>query len=242
MISGAGLVQNLIAEDHIKYSGIAIVVSGYLIGMWVWIRNRLANRHDQIESVAACATIYNKLDEDSDEETYFRRLIQVNLRNMEQYYQLVRRQTQKSFLMTTVLAVAGFVILAAGIVMGFFSSSTLFDYAKISSHTRLTMVSGALIEFISAICFYLYNRTIQQLNAYHDKLVDVQDTMLALKVAQIVKQEDLKDNTMAFLTRALTRRLSDNHDQGRFGGDRDEQFRAGATLREGCPILSERPN
>lgn len=55
--------------------------------------------------------------------------------------------------------------------------------------------------------FYVYNKTIAQLNTYHEKLVNVQDTMLALKVAQIVKDEKLKDETMAYLTKALTRKL-----------------------------------
>jgi cytochrome b subunit of formate dehydrogenase len=222
---------------NIAYAGIAMVVSGYLIGIWVWIRNRLANRQDQIESVAACSTIYQKLDEASDEEKYFRRLIQVNLRNMEQYYQLVRRQTEKSFLMTTAIAVAGFVILCSGIVMEYAAPS------KSLNLTLLTMASGTLIEFISAVCFYLYNRTIQQLNAYHDKLVDVQDTMLALKVAQIVKQEDLKDRTMAFLTRALTRRIADHHDQRQLDGDRDEKTVAVAAMaRQDRQFLSDTPH
>ena len=78
-----------------------------------------------------------------------------------------------------------------------------------SAPTALTIASGALIEFISAIFFHIYNRTVRQLNTYHDKLVSVQDTMLALKVAQIVKEPALKDSTMAYLTRALTSRLGE---------------------------------
>lgn len=38
--------------------------------------------------------------------------------------------------------------------------------------------------------------------------------MLALKVAQIVKDEKMKDETMSYLTRALTRKLSFESNNG----------------------------
>ena len=69
------------------------------------------------------------------------------------------------------------------------------------------MASGIIIEFISAIFFYLYNKTIQQLNIYHDKLIAVQDTTLALKVAQSITDVDMKNQTMRYLTRILTNKL-----------------------------------
>ena len=121
---------------------------------------------------------------------------------MEQYYLLVRTQTEKSYGLTQFAAFVGFFTLIAGIILSFFEGLN-------SPSTIITIASGTLIEFISAVFFYIYNRTVNQLNTYHEKLVNVQDTMLALKVAQIVKDEKLKDDTMTYLTKALTNRLID---------------------------------
>ena len=158
-------------------------------------------RHQrEVRATSTLPQVLTQLETASDVEQYFSRLIQVNLRNMEQYYLLVRQQTEKSYRLTQAGAAVGFVVLVAGIILSFFD--------EISSASKvLTIGSGALIEFISAVFFYIYNTTIRQLNTYHDKLVNVQDTMLALKVAQIVKDDTLKDRTMAYLTRALTQRL-----------------------------------
>lgn len=117
---------------------------------------------------------------------------------MEQYYQLVRVQTEKSYRLTQGAALVGFVLLVSGIALGFRSGT-------VDAIAGLMVAVGALVEFISAVMFWIYNKTVTQLNEYHERLVNVQDTMLALKVAQIVKDDKVKDETMAYLTRALTK-------------------------------------
>lgn len=39
-----------------------------------------------------------------------------------------------------------------------------------------------LVEFISGIFFYLYSRTVQQLKAYHNSLLNVQNVLLSFKL------------------------------------------------------------
>jgi hypothetical protein len=42
--------------------------------------------------------------------------------------------------------------------------------------------SGVVVEFITGVFFYLYNRTVQQLKEYHDSLISAQNVLLALKL------------------------------------------------------------
>jgi hypothetical protein len=44
--------------------------------------------------------------------------------------------------------------------------------------------SGTLGEFIAAVFFYLYNRTITKMGEYHQKLVLTQNVSLALKISE----------------------------------------------------------
>ena len=43
--------------------------------------------------------------------------------------------------------------------------------------------AGILSEFIAAVFFYLYNKTIQKMREYHQKLVLTQNISLALKIS-----------------------------------------------------------
>jgi len=189
-----------ISKDAIEGFSVAVFVVSYVtqIGSAFFISAQRRQRETQAVTTSSLLT---KLERAADVDEYFSRLIQVNLSNMEQYYRLVRSQTEKSYALTQTVATVGFLLLASGIVLSYTNGLE-------KPATALTVASGILVEFISAVMFYVYNKTVSQLNAYHDKLVSVQDTMLALKIAQIVKDEKLKDENMTYLTRALTRTLS----------------------------------
>lgn len=45
-------------------------------------------------------------------------------------------------------------------------------------------IGGILAEFIAAAYFYLYNRSLSQLNYFFDKLTAMQDTKLAIKLCE----------------------------------------------------------
>ena len=54
----------------------------------------------------------------------------------------------------------------------------------------VTCASGVITEFISAIFFYLYNKTISSMSKYHNKLVLSQNISIALKVAESLSTDD----------------------------------------------------
>jgi hypothetical protein len=190
-----------ISRDEVRGFALAVLIVSYAVVLITNWYIRQASYQQEIRAASVSPQLIEKLGEASDLDEYFSRLIQVNLRNMEQYYLLVGTQTEKSYRLTQFAAFIGFSTLVAGILLSFAKGIN-------SPSTVVTIASGALIEFISAVFFYIYNRTVTELNKYHEKLIDVQDTMLALKISQIVKDDNLKDKTITYLIRALTNRLT----------------------------------
>ena len=55
--------------------------------------------------------------------------------------------------------------------------------------TIITGISSALIEFIGGAYFYLYNKSLKQLNFFYEKLVKMQDTTLAIQLTESLGEE-----------------------------------------------------
>lgn len=114
-------------------------------------------------------------------DTYFDRLVSINLENLSAYYVLVKQNARQSFNLSAFIGIVGFAVLIAGIVLGYIDPK----YKDIS---YLATAAGVITEMISGVFFYLYNRTVRQLKEYHDSLIDVQNILLSFKLI-----EDTKD-------------------------------------------------
>ena len=88
---------------------------------------------------------------------------------------------QRGFFVTVCVAVFGAVLIGAGIIAMFFEKM---------EPSYITCASGIITEFIAAIFFYLYNKTISSMSKYHNKLVISQNISIALKVADTLPEED----------------------------------------------------
>ena len=64
-----------------------------------------------------------------------------------------------------------------------FAILLLFGDSEKITPAYITCASGAITEFISAVFFYLYNKTVTSMNSYHDKLVLSQNIAFALRIA-----------------------------------------------------------
>jgi len=194
-------------KDWLIAAGITFSASWYITYFYIFISQ--SRRYKQKVHRAIDSYRINTLIEDlekSSKENYYTKLINVNLKYMDDYYHLVHIQTSKSYQLTRLGAIVGFLILLVGIVISYFTNISGKSNSLISTG-ELTIASGIIIEFISAVFFYMYNKTIQQLNIYHDKLIAVQDTTLALKVAESITDDTIKNRTMKYLTEILTNKL-----------------------------------
>ena len=93
-----------------------------------------------------------------------------------------------------IVSIIGTLIMVIGIISMFFNAT---------SAAYVTTASGVIIEFISSIFFHLYNKTIQSMGNYHNKLVLSQNVAIALKVSETIDGPE-KNAVKRDMIRALT--------------------------------------
>lgn len=169
--------------------GISFAAGSILFGLWTaTLRTRdRTQRQRQLASLKARRAVIAKLNpavvQEADgrdlvrEMPYFDRLVTINVDNLAAYYSLVKEQTDKSFQVSVVVGVVGFVLIAVGLVAGFVVPAQ--DGPAIA---YLATGSGVVTEFIAGIFFFLYNRTVAQMKGYHDSLLQVQNILLSFKI------------------------------------------------------------
>lgn len=118
----------------------------------------------------------NKVSED-----VFKNSIEMSYTYLNQYYQQTRDHAQRGFVVTLGIAIFGAVLISGGIVAMFFG--------KVNP-SYITCAAGVVTEFIAAVFFYLYNRTVSSMSNYHNKLVLSQNVSIALRVAESLSSED----------------------------------------------------
>lgn len=131
----------------------------------------------------------------SETSMYFRDLLKINLRNLGDYYDLIKMHTHKSFYIARVSGILGFILITLGLSAGYFSPDNKIAY--------LSAAAGLITEFISGIFFYLYNRTIRELKGYHDSLLDVQNVIVSYKLIDDIQDSVAKNQAIDKMINAL---------------------------------------
>lgn len=145
----------------------------------------------------------NKLQENIQDD-FFNTLVKLNFKYLDQYYLQTKNQANKSFILTAIAVVVGFLVIIVGIIFLLFNER---DAGYISA------CAGIIIEFISSIFFYFYNRTIQAMSEYHKKLVLSQNVSLALKVTEDFNEDHKYLSRMEVIkeiTKDINKHLAEN--------------------------------
>jgi hypothetical protein len=119
--------------------------------------------------------------QESIQEDFFNKLVKINFKYLDQYYLQTQEQADKSFRLTLFACLIGLAIIVTGIIMMFLDKT---------EPAYVTTAAGVLSEFIAAIFFYQYNKTVQKMSQYHHKLVITQNISLALKISQELPDAD----------------------------------------------------
>ena len=113
-----------------------------------------------------------------------------------QYYKDVQRQAKISFDTACTVARWGFYVLIATLtytlIMDFMSRVTAApqDNPNLMTVAKIGAVSGALMEFIAGITFWLYARGARQFGAFHICLERTHRYLLAFKITEQMKEKD----------------------------------------------------
>ncbi|WP_439185874.1 TRADD-N-associated membrane domain-containing protein [Carboxylicivirga taeanensis] len=140
----------------------------------------------ELEAQEAIKNVMLKLPDSKNPTTeYFDNLVKINVENLSAYYTLVKTHTQQSFKVSLLSGVFGLLLISIGLVIGF-------QFEEFKNIGYISTGAGILIEFISGVLFYLYNKTVRQLKDYHDSLINVQNILLSFKLIESIKEEKSK--------------------------------------------------
>ncbi|TBO44466.1 TRADD-N-associated membrane domain-containing protein [Pedobacter kyonggii] len=141
------------------------------------------------------------------EQDFFNKLVEINFKYLDQYYLQTQEQADKSFWISASAGIVGFIVMITGIIMMYTNASNV-------QPAYVTTASGVITEFIAAVFFYLYNRTILKMSEYHQKLVITQNISLALKTADSLDGEKSKSLSLIIdrLTQDVNRHLSGEYE------------------------------
>ena len=115
------------------------------------------------------------------EEDIFGNSIKMSYQYLDQYYSQTKDQAKRGFGITVAVSVFGALLIGVGIVAMFMGKT---------EPSYVTCASGVMTEFISAVFFYLYNKTVTSMNNYHNKLVLSHNISIALKVSDSLPDAD----------------------------------------------------
>lgn len=147
----------------------AMFVGGY----YQYKKRKLeSSRQDILSNLISTET---EVLQDDLKEDFFTNLVKINFKYIDKYYLQTQLQAEKSFVITASVAVIGFMFVLLGVAMMYFGQDANPGY--------VTTGAGVIGEFIAAVFFYLYNKTIIKMGDYHQKLVLTQNVSLALKIA-----------------------------------------------------------
>lgn len=132
--------------------------------------------------------------QDEVTEDIFENSIKISYKYLDQYYLQTREQAQRGFFVTVCVAVFGALLIFVGVVAMFLE--------KVQP-SYITCASGVITEFIAAVFFYLYNKTVSSMSKYHNKLVLSQNVSIALKVADSLPPDDKTKTKNLIITELL---------------------------------------
>jgi len=114
------------------------------------------------------------------------RIVDLNIENLDGCYRLVRAHAAGSFTLASSACAVGFLFILFGLSTALFihvHGTPLSEVITARKHVGFAAAAaGAITEFIAAAFFALYARTIRQLKAYHNSLVELQNTMLCFRM------------------------------------------------------------
>jgi len=128
--------------------------------------------------------------------------IQLSLNQLNEYYTINKAQAKSSFRFSIFIIVFGLATIVIGIWIFYLNAIPNINL------TALTGISGILLEFIGGAYFFMYKRSLEQVNFFFAQLIKIQDTMLSINLAKnIGSKEKETEMTEKIITSLLERSL-----------------------------------
>ena len=189
-MTGFYFTSEQITRDLSILSLIMGIVGGIINGFYKYLQAEI--QETQLKSELSKYEVENI--QDKIEKDIFENSIKMSYKYLDQYYSQTREQAQRGFIITILISIFGALLIAVGIIAMFLGKT---------NPSYVTCASGIVTEFISAIFFYLYNKTITSMSKYHNKLVLSHNVSIALKIADSLPDEEKKTNKSLIISELI---------------------------------------
>ena len=197
-------VENQVQKDFIIDELIPIIIIPGGIITFCYLIYILSEHKDKLE--LQLERLRNERQEitqkiENEKELDIFHTIQLSLNQLNEYYTINKSQAKSSFRFSIFSIVLGLITILTGIWMIYFGNSNI-------QTTFITGVSGIILEFIGGAYFFMYKKSIEQVNFFFAQLIKIQDTMLAINLTKNIPKEEKQIETtekiiMSLLERSL---------------------------------------
>lgn len=122
---------------------------------------------------------------ESEKELDIFHTIQLSLNQLNEYYTINKNQAKSSFRFSVFSIVIGLLTILTGIWLHYLG------VAKIEI-SYITAISGLILEFIGGAYFFMYKKSLEQVNFFFGQLIKIQDTMLSINLANNIENSERK--------------------------------------------------
>lgn len=121
----------------------------------------LKNKKSDIDNTSSNRNI-NKIESDKDTEDILQ-LMSLNMKEIKEYYVLSKTMARRSFRLSVIMCVFGFMIISASIIAIFIID---ISFAQLI----IPVIGGAIVELIAGTSLVVYKKSLEQLNQYYESL------------------------------------------------------------------------
>lgn len=123
-------------------------------------------------------------------------LLTLSYRYLDQYYLQVRRHSERCLVLTLVFATFGGLTVLASVLGGVFF--------HLAAQSYIATGAGLIMQFFSAVFFYLYSQTTREMNSYYNRLVLAQNLAVAVKAAELLEDAKREEELTAIITALIS--------------------------------------
>ena len=152
---------------------------GYVANILVGVINNKEAKNIKIET----DEIVKYIQEQPDYDIF--KLLYKNVRESTEYYIISKRQANKSFTLAIISCVFGVVIYICGFLIVAILNKDIAIF---------TTIAGTVVELVAGLSFWMYSKSLKQLNEYHRRLSSTEKYLTAIQMAD--KLEPSEKNNM----------------------------------------------
>lgn len=160
--------------------------------MNLYAEDAQADFQKKIEEIETQKSSYEEKLEKTDTELLIP-LITYSKLELETYYKIGLNQTQKSYRYSITAMWIGFLIIISGAILYLIPANQFFhrpDGAESFQLRILIVISGIIIEMVSALFLWIYKSSMSQLTYFYNRQIYIHNALFAFRIAQTMESSD----------------------------------------------------